>query len=288
MTAPLFRILSDIHYGDHASLVRSPEALQPLFEGVGTVIFNGDTFETRAGPHVAELRAGREAFLAFCRDQPVPVRFVTGNHDPLFSPHHYLDLADGQVFVTHGDILFDSIAPWDRNVREVSRLYQAELARLPARLRHDFDALLGACKAASNALPAHPEPFLRGAIGRALCLAARTCPPWRIFHMMRAWHELPARVADLTRRHRPAARFTIVGHTHLPGVWKRNGVTVINTGSYLPPLGRQIVDLERDAVVVRSVICRNGRFYPGTVRTRRALAAAGRAAIPAGVTVGCR
>ena len=74
----------------------------------------------------------------------------------------------------------------------------------------------------------------------------------------------PKRAADVTRLHRPKAKFVISGHTHRPGIWKMpGGVTVINTGSFCPPLGGYVVDLIDHRLVVRHVEIRGGEFHLG-------------------------
>lgn len=264
MSNPLFRIISDVHFGDASSLVRKPEAMRPLFDGVQAVIFNGDTLETRTGPRAVEQRGARERFLAFCQDHATPKHFITGNHDPDLSPHHHFDLAGGEVLVTHGDVLFKSIVPWDRNVRKLELLYAMHLERMPAERRHEFTTRLTACRAAAYDLPSTHDLDRKGLLG----LIIKTWPPWRILHMVKAWNNLPTLAALFTRKHRPSARFVMVGHTHFPGVWDRHGVTVINTGSFIPLLGRQLVEIEPDAIVLRQIVHQRGEFRPGAVRDR--------------------
>ena len=87
-----------------------------------------DSETTELQREIDRLRADLRAWLATF-DRPTTV--LTGNHDPDVSPHHTLDLADGRVFVTHGDILFDSIVPWSRDAAEIGRLLSAGLAALP-------------------------------------------------------------------------------------------------------------------------------------------------------------
>ena len=62
-------------------------------------------------------------------------------------------------------------------------------------------------------------------------------PPWRPLKILQAWWQTPGLTADLTSLFRPNARFTIIGHTHCPGVWRRAGCVVINTGSFLNYMG---------------------------------------------------
>src|SRR3984957_7305668 len=105
------RILSDIHFGHPASMVESPEQLLPLLSGVKTVVFNGDTVEMGLVEDRVQAQANLEAIGAFCLDAGVRPIFMNGNHDPMVSSASHLDLADGAVLVTHGDMLFHDISP---------------------------------------------------------------------------------------------------------------------------------------------------------------------------------
>jgi predicted phosphodiesterase len=81
---------------------------------------------------------------------------------------------------------------------------------------------------------------------------------------MRAWRLAPKRASELARRHRPTADFVVCGHTHRPGIWRDDtGITVINTGSFCPPLGGHAVDLHEERIVVRSIDMRAGEFRAG-------------------------
>jgi len=44
------RIVSDVHFAERASRVRSLGELRPLTEGVSLLVFNGDMMDTRPGP----------------------------------------------------------------------------------------------------------------------------------------------------------------------------------------------------------------------------------------------
>src|SRR5688500_8641847 len=133
------RILSDIHYGDRASRVDRLTQLRPLLDGVTHVVLNGDTLDTRPGPlpaHTAECRA---AVSALFPREVVTSTFLTGNHDADFCPLHHLDLAGGEVFVTHGDIFFADIVPWSRDAALISRRIAEELRSVPGELHHHLD-----------------------------------------------------------------------------------------------------------------------------------------------------
>jgi predicted phosphodiesterase len=100
----------------------------------------------------------------------------------------------------------------------------------------------------------------------------QTWPPRRLVRMVSSWKDNPVHAVDLIRLYRPDARCVIVGHTHFPGVWQQQGCHVINTGSYLPVLGRLAVDFCDNVITVRKVVMRRRRFHLGRQVARFRLA----------------
>jgi len=259
------RVLSDLHYGDPGSRVRSLDALAPLFAGADRIVLNGDTLETRDSPITQETDARRAEFLEFARRAIPRCTLITGNHDADLSETHHLDLLGGLVFIFHGEILFEELVPWSRELPQIRILYGTELAALTAEARADPWARLAACKRACAKLRLHHNPHATALVDRAILLGRIVWPPRCPLAMLRAWRELPERAADFVQQHRPKSRFVLVGHTHFPGVWVQSGVVVINTGSFRPPFGCYAVDLSAEAVVVRKVVQRGGAFALGRV-----------------------
>jgi predicted phosphodiesterase len=262
---PLIRIFSDLHFGDRASRVDRLTQLRPLLDGVTHLVLNGDTLDTRAGPlpaHTAECRAAVNDFFP----REAATTFLTGNHDADFSPLHHLDLAGGNVFVTHGDIFFDDIVPWSHDAALISRRIAEELRSLPRELHHHLDHRLAVFRRVASSIPQRHQSE-RNRLKFVLHYIADTVwPPLRIVRIMRAWRLAPQRAAELTRRHRPVAKIVLCGHTHRPGIWSlADGVTVVNTGSFCPPLGGYVADLNGEQMLVRRVDFRAGEFRPGEV-----------------------
>jgi UDP-2,3-diacylglucosamine pyrophosphatase LpxH len=97
----------------------------------------------------------------------------------------------------------------------------------------------------------------------------------RAYRILRAWQAMPRLAQTLLKTHRPQARFLIMGHTHRPGIWRLpGGLTLINTGSYCPPLGRLLVELTGRDLLVRRICIRRGDFHPGKVIAQFALTSA--------------
>lgn len=269
---PLTRIFSDLHYGERVSIVQNLAQLDPLLAGIAGLVLNGDSLDTRPGPHPATIQEVRRTLADYLRATPTVM--LTGNHDPDISTTHLHELAGARVLVTHGDIMFDDIVPWGRDAPLARQLVTRERGAASALT---LEQLLHAHRRAAGALPRRlPQTDTRPwqSIGRLL--VELLFPPTRVTRVLRAWSEMPARTAALARTHRPEARFLVVGHTHRPGIWKqRDGRVVINTGSFCRPLGRLVVDVAPDHLIVRRVVRRGMDYHPGERVAEFALASAG-------------
>lgn len=264
MASPLIRILSDLHYGDIASPLTSLPSLAPLFEGADQIILNGDSLDTRPSKRPQRTQALRHELNSFFASAAPPVTFVTGNHDPDISSTHACDLADGNVFVLHGDAIFDDLVPWSQDAPLARRLLAAELAAIPPEQRSELQSILGACRRAAAAIPQRHQSEPHG-LKYLLAFAKDTVwPPLRVFRVLRAWRDAPQRAAAFATRHRPQARFVVMGHTHRFGISRtRSGVTILNTGSICPPRRAGVVDVTDDHIVLRSIERHSGKFRLG-------------------------
>jgi predicted phosphodiesterase len=258
------RIVSDVHYGDRSSRVRSLAQMRPLLAGADALILNGDTLDTRPEKDPERTEARRREVLAFFGGAGIPVTFLTGNHDPDMSRLHEIGLEGGRVLVTHGDVLFESIVPWSQDAAMIRSKVIAALASVPEDGTCALESRLSVFRSVAGSIPqrhqAEPDP-----LKYALRLAGDTVwPPNRALKILRAWREAPGRAAALARRHRPKARFVVIGHTHKPGVWRTaSGVVVVNTGSFSPPFGALVAEVETGAIRVRKVEVKRGDFHPG-------------------------
>ena len=261
------RILSDLHLGHTASLAREIDQIEPLFRGVRTVIFNGDTVEMRS-ERDRELAEDRlQAVHDFCAEQDAATYFINGNHDPIISTINHLEIDEGRVLVTHGDVLFHETSP-HRLRRLRSPIQSRRVDQLsPAELAH-FEQILSTNKLVTAFADDLSFSIPDGQWGKFTTFMKQTWPPNRLVNMVSTWTNTHVNAINLVRVYRPHARIIVVGHTHFPGIWHRQGYTVINTGSYLPVLGRLAVDFEGGYVTTRKVVFRGGRFHLGRVLSR--------------------
>ncbi len=262
------RILSDLHWGHPVSLVRRVEQLRPLFEGAGTVVFNGDTVEQ--GPGFGGRREPGDAavFADVCRAAGARPVFVSGNHDPAISELGSLEVAGGKVLVTHGDVLFPEISVWGRTRHEIREACERMYLPNHQPVEEGLDEVIARVREACiNMLDD------RGIDGLAWCgfrrfVLRQGWPPGRARRIFRCWAETGLRGGRLAERHHTAPAFIVMGHTHFPGVWHRKSCTVINTGSYFPFMGRRLVEIHNDELTVRRVFRRKDAFHPGKVLGR--------------------
>ncbi|HEY0969080.1 MAG TPA: metallophosphoesterase [Opitutaceae bacterium] len=266
----MLRVLSDLHLFDADSRVRRAAQLTPLFHGVDHLVLNGDTCDTERDLPAEELAR----LLAFFRASVPRVTILTGNHDPAISEQHELLLADGQIWVTHGDVLFPEATPWSTLREELIRRIDRGLAATPEDERHTVAARLRVHRAACLHLPREFDQRATSPLARLNRLRITLFPPHKILAMLRAWRDTPRLAADLAAAQRPSARVVITGHIHNPGVWTRPcGRVVINTGAFGPPRGALLVDLVGSQLTVRKVVERDGHFHPGKVVAEIPLAA---------------
>jgi UDP-2,3-diacylglucosamine pyrophosphatase LpxH len=264
-------IISDLHVGHPASFIKDPEQLAPLFRDAAAVVFNGDSVEQLWLINRDKAHQQAEEIGKVCVDQGARPVFLNGNHDPVISSASLLDLADGNILVTHGDVLFHEVAPWSREGQIIADAHNQVLQELDEQGQSDLTERLVAIKRASLALEMH-EPKRPGGRLAGLRTAIREgFPPWRAFRIIYFWMKTPGLARELAYRYRPKARFVIIGHTHYAGVWDNGQRVVINTGSFLPFSGRYIVRLESNRIEVRKIDVQGGKFHIAGTKATLAL-----------------
>ena len=262
MSAPVIRIFSDLHYRDGESSLHRLESLVPLLAGADQVVLNGDTLDSQTTgilPHLAETRA-------FFAQQTHQVIFLSGNHDPDISAQAELSLHDDRVWITHGDVLFDHIAPWSSLRAEMAGRLERLAPESSPEGNDRVETRLRRNRLVCHGLPEAHDRHDRSLLTRAVRIAHVLIPPHRPLAMLRAWRTTPALARRLALAQRPRARLIVLGHTHFPGVWRdRDGPVVVNTGSFCRPFGGQFVELCGDRVQIVRIEQKHGEFHRGRI-----------------------
>jgi predicted phosphodiesterase len=262
------RVISDLHLGHPGGWLTDARQIEGLIEGAATVIFNGDIVESRWAEERTHAARHLDAVRELCAKQGVAPVFINGNHDPAISELNHLDLADGAIFLTHGDVLFQGVSPWSQLAPLLASTHEEALAKLGSDELESLEHLLHANKEASarlELLAPFPHHFKPGTLP---LLKRAGWPPWRALHILRVWAKTPSLAAKFAARHRPRASFILIGHTHRSGVWRRGPRTVINTGGFLPLGSPMAVDLADGTLTLRRIRRVKNKFVIGPVISR--------------------
>ena len=266
-TEPIL-VISDLHLGHKVCAVRSPGELEPLMAHARTLVLNGDTAEMRTA---ADRVVGRQAAAEVARiahGYGTKVIFINGNHDPTISKQDHLELVDGNVLVTHGDILFLGVAPWSPKAKAFRRIHRRVLTDIGTEALYKFEKRLLATKRTAIKLQMLERPLTRGRFPILRLVARQFWPPYRPFMIMKAWIDTPRLATELLEGFRPRTQFIIIGHTHRRGVWHRHNRVVINTGGYVPSVSALAVLIEGKKLEVRRVEHLNQKLVLGKLKAR--------------------
>ena len=249
-------MLSDTHLGRPKHAALSAEALRPLWGGCTRLIINGDVAEVHHPTHWT--MAARQTLRLFdlCEEDGVQLTLLSGNHDPYIADQRHLHLAQGSVFVTHGDVMHPAIAPWSPRAGRMRERREQALSAIPLKDRHTLEARLTAAQHASHGDWEH----LSAEAGRST-IGAMLLRPWAMAQVLWYWREFPSVAAKFIREHAPQARFAVLGHTHRPGIWSFGELTIINTGSFGFPGRPRAVMIEDDQVLRVLDIVHNAGAY---------------------------
>ena len=258
-------IISDLHLGHPGSHIDAVEQLIPLFRSAETVIFNGDTVEQLGRHNESQVYPDLDRITDVCLNQNTLPVFINGNHDPDITKKNHLELNDRQVLITHGDVLFDEIAPWCQHAQKLKSEYTQNLSSVGKENSIDFIDHLNAVKLASLALEKYKFDIPKGKLRWFKELVTDFGSPLRLLKLLKTWQKTPKQAASVARSFRPMAKYIIIGHTHRAGVWRVGEYVVINTGSFMPLSGRYAVMIEGKDIEVRKIKFENCQFVLGHV-----------------------
>ncbi|MBY0589012.1 metallophosphoesterase family protein [bacterium] len=245
---PPLVVLSDLHLGHPASFIRDPAEVMPLLGSAKTAIFNGDTFEQLHFGRRDRAKQMLRRLMELCSDRGVQPILLSGNHDPMASSLHYLDLFDGKVLLTHGDILHEAVAPWSREAPAVLGERKRLLKTRPFEAELDDQTLLH--KQSEMVAALYDHDVAQGLAAQGYMIGKFLAKPWRVFIALHYWSRAVHYARVFVQRYRPAARLFLFGHTHRPGVWSQKDLTVVNTGSFCPLSHPLVIHLDDQRAVV--------------------------------------
>ncbi len=241
-------ILSDTHMGRPHATAGSPEALRALWQGADHLIMNGDLAELHHPRYRGAAAWTVVRLKELCEQDGVKLTMLAGNHDPYLTDKRYMELADGQIFITHGDVLHSAVAPWSRDAPALRRAFRREIVKPPAPGHDELDHHLACIQAAAQQECFRYERDYGEGVISELLSRPLTIP--RIAHY---WWIIPRLASTFLDRYRPHAKFMIFGHTHHHGIWHRRGRTLINTGAYGLPAKPRAVIFENETLHVHAI-----------------------------------
>lgn len=243
---PKTLVLSDLHLGRPGATAQAHRFAE-LVAPFERVIVNGDVAEL----HHAQFREHAEFELARLRDccekSGARLELIAGNHDPFVSEARFLSLAGGAVYLTHGDALHPSIAPWSPFAAAMRQAYETALVSSAAG-RDQHEGRLAAAREASIA-----EWRALGSGAHISTVAGMAVRPHRALAVLSYWRRYPSMVHDWASRFAPQAGTVIVGHSHRAFIRTVGGVRIVNTGSYSFPGRPLAVVLEGSSVRVHRI-----------------------------------
>lgn len=270
----MIRVLSDLHWGHKASLIKESDSLQSLVSEADTVIFNGDTLEQiyedspshigRPLPSIRDLQQKIDSWNT-------KAVFITGNHDPDISNAHYCELNDGQILITHGDAIFDSIAPWSQHSDILKQSVANGVQQLSKDNQPSFYHYLQIFKNASKEQHALVKDYDPTMWGKFQIFLRQAWPPTRILKVLDSWKKAPSNAVELVERFGFSPEFLIIGHTHKPDISTCGTTTVLNSGSFLPWPGATSIDISESGIEVKEIIRNGSQFIAGKTVHRQAI-----------------
>ena len=254
---PRTLILSDLHLGRPGG-ARSARAFEALVQQFNRVIVNGDIAELHHARFQRDAELEVEIFRDLCVTRGIRLDLIAGNHDPFVSDVRSLAIADGAIYVTHGDAFHPAIAPWSPYAASMRRSFAATLAATPPEIPRDV-AHFKAAREASLA-----EWRVMGAGAHVSTLANMAVRPHRMLAVLAYWARYPQMAAGWGARFAPRAGTIIVGHSHRAFAKSIVGRRIANTGAFgFPGIPHGIV-IEGQSVHMHRIIDRTPYYTLAT------------------------
>ena len=252
-------ILSDLHLGRTTRAAISPESIAELCAPFDRVVLNGDIYEAHH-PSLKERATASWHHLqerlhaAGCEIIP-----IAGNHDAKAFERRDLFLEDGLVWVTHGDVLDERIAPWSLSANKMAKVWNQAASQMPIHQRLSLQGQLEISRAAGfSEWDLKPTDRVPSAGGTSLRKAMRD--PSRLISVLRYWKECPDRMLRFARTTNVKSPILVLGHSHNAGRWRREDRTILNTGAFGFPGRPYAVVLNNTGVALLAVEREDDRY----------------------------
>jgi predicted phosphodiesterase len=212
--------------GRDGMVLRAAEIL-PLIQQAGTLIINGDAAEL----HVREYRDQAVEELArlreLCDQNETRLILLAGNHDPEVTPERYIIHEKKGVFITHGDVVEDSVAPWSDAAERMRQRHREFSESMTESERNTLESSFHACREASVA-----EWSPNGDADPPSTALNVLLKPKKLIQVLRFWRQQARLMNAFAEQFVPSARLILIGHSHRPLVKKVGHRVIVNTGCF--------------------------------------------------------
>ncbi len=224
-TVPHTVVLSDLHLGRPGGASRGA-AFERIIGACERLIINGDAAELHHARFQHDAQRELDVLRDRCATRGVRLDFIAGNHDPFISEDRAMTLADGAIYITHGDAFHHSVAPWSPYAASMRATFEATLAATPPGTPEDCALFHAAREAAIS------EWRVMGSGAHVSTIGTMAVRPHRVLCVLAYWSQYSKLAAQWAARFSPRAGTVIVGHSHRASISRLNGRTVVNTGAY--------------------------------------------------------
>lgn len=250
---PRTLILSDLHLGRPGGAGRA-DAFEPLLADFDRVIVNGDIAELHHVAYRADAELELARFRDICLTRGIKLDLIAGNHDPFVSEVRSITLAEGAIYITHGDAFHPAVAPWSPHASVMRAAFEQALSATPPGVADDAARFRAAREAAIA------EWRVMGDGAHVSTLGSMMAHPTRVLAVLRYWSSFATLSAKWADRYAPQAGTVIVGHSHRAFHTSVDGRHVVNTGSYGFPGRPHAVVLEGTTVRMHA-LGKRGHFF---------------------------
>ena len=253
-------VISDLHLG-REGMVLAAEELEPLIREAGILIVNGDTAELHVSCYRQRAIEELDRFRALCLHHGTRLILLAGNHDPTLVQQRYIINREQGIFITHGDVIDEAVAPWSDAARRMRRRHREFIDSTPASQRHSMDTAFNACREAAVA-----EWDPDGDAGMPSTAGGVLLRPMTICRILGFWGSQARRINDFAARYVPESRLLLIGHSHRQRIRRFADRVVVNTGCYGFPGQPRAGIFDADGFHVRAITRQDGAWTLGPKR----------------------